>query len=209
MYTPKHFAVQDTPALHAFMGRWSFATLVTIDGSVPFATPLPFLVKPQLGPYGLLQGHMAKANGQWHTFQEGHEALVIFQGPHAYISPSWYLDHPAVPTWNYTTVHAYGIPKIIADRTQARQIVAETVALHEQPLPQPWQMDSLPDEYVDKLLNGIVAFEIEITRLEGKWKLSQNRSAEDQSSVRAVLTQSTDGLEREVAEMMGALGADY
>src|SRR4051812_7069478 len=101
MYTPKHFEVSDLAEMHAFMDRWSFATLVTGDGGHLLGSHLPFLIDPERGAQGMLMSHMARANSQWQTFAQAGEALVLFQGPHAYISPSWYTVHPSVPTWNY------------------------------------------------------------------------------------------------------------
>src|SRR5206468_2683175 len=135
---------------------------------------------------GTLLSHMARANDQWQDFARGAEALVIFQGHHTYISPSWYEIHPSVPTWNYMVVHAYGTPRLITDDDRIRAALRELVATHESAFDEPWPMD-LPDDYLRKMLRGIVAFEIPITRLEGKFKLSQNRSERDRQLVIAAL----------------------
>jgi transcriptional regulator len=201
MYIPKHFEVRDLAQMHAFMDHWSFATLVTDECGHLVASHLPFLVDPERGTQGMLISHMARANGQWRTFEQGGEALVLFQGPHAYISPSWYTVHPSVPTWNYAVVHAYGVPRIIEEPDHVVQILRTTVAKHEGRFEKPWPMD-LPAAYLENMMRGIVAFEIELTRIEGKHKLSQNRGLVDREGVIDALEGHTDALERGVAEMM-------
>lgn len=205
MYTPKHFEVRDPELLFALMERFSFATLVSVDGGVPAASHLPFLIEKQRGPQGALISHMARANMQWQTFRDDQEILTIFQGDHTYISPSWYTQqHATVPTWNYMVVHVYGVPRIIDDDA-ALDMLARVTAKHEAAFAQPWQMDQA---YAAKLLRGIVAFEISITRLEGKFKLSQNRSERDQQQVIASLAASTDPIERELARHMHDLRSE-
>lgn len=201
MYTPKHFEIHDRDLLFALMDRFSFATLVTVDGGVPVATHLPYLIERGRGAQGMLISHMARANTQWHTFAADREVLTIFQGEHGYISPSWYTQQPNVPTWNYTVVHAYGRPRIIDDAA-ALAMLAQVIAKHEATYAQPWTMDH---DYATKLLRGIVAFEIEITRLEGKFKLSQNRTERDQQQVIAALSESSDPLDRALAQQMRQL----
>jgi transcriptional regulator len=201
MYTPKHFEVRDPALLFALMDRFSFATLVSIDDGVPVASHLPFLIAPQRGAHGTLISHMARANTQWQTFTHDQEILTIFQGDHTYISPSWYTPQPAVPTWNYMVVHAYGVPHMIDDDA-ALDMLARVIDKHEAAFAEPWHMD---DAYATKLLRGIVAFEIPITRLEGKFKLSQNRSERDQQQVIEALSASTDPIDRELAQAMRSL----
>jgi len=199
MYTPKHFEVRDPALLFALMDRFSFATLVSIDDGVPVASHLPFLIAPQRGAHGTLISHMARANTQWQTWNGDQEILTIFQGDHTYVSPSWYTQQQAaVPTWNYMVVHAYGVPRIIDDDA-ALDMLARLIRKHEAVFAEQWQMD---DAYATKLLRGIVAFEIPITRLEGKFKLSQNRSERDQQQVIEALAASTDPIERELARHM-------
>jgi transcriptional regulator len=201
MYTPKHFEVTDRALLTDLMRRFSFATLVTTHEGRPLASHLPFLVYPDAGDRGSLVAHMARANEQWRDFASGAEALVIFQGDHAYITPSWYMAHPSVPTWNYMVVHAYGVPQVIADTARVREILGELVGTHEAAFAAPWPMD-LPDQYMRKMMRGIVAFEIPIDRLEGKFKLSQNRPAVDQQRVIDELDAAGDPVEQRVAAMM-------
>ncbi len=199
MYTPKHFEVRDPALLFALMDRFSFATLVSVADGMPVASHLPFLIAQQRGSPGTLISHMARANTQWQTFKDDQEILTIFQGDHTYISPSWYTQqHSAVPTWNYMVVHAYGVPRIIDDDT-VLDMLARLIGTHDAAFAEPWRMD---DAYAAKLLRGIVAFEISITRLEGKFKLSQNRSGQDQQQVIETLRASTDPIERELARHM-------
>jgi transcriptional regulator len=213
MYTPQHFRVDDRAVLHDLMCRFSFATLVTTREGRPIASHLPFLVYPDGGEYGRLVGHMARSNEQWRDFGAeeedraglSREALAIFQGPHTYISPSWYETHPSVPTWNYMVAHAYGVPRILTDEAQVRQILQALVALHEEEFDAPWRMD-LPDEYLHRMMRGIVAFEMPIMRLEGKFKLSQNRSARDRERVIAALARDPDAGAQGVRAAMRDLG---
>jgi transcriptional regulator len=202
MYMPKHFTVEEQESLFAWMEAHNFATLVTAEDGVPFATHLPTMLDRTQGRHGLLLAHMAAANPQWRHFANGQEVLVIFQGPHAYISPSWYTGDFAVPTWNYIAVHAYGLPRLVDDESTLQQMLHDLVAHHEAPRPQPW--DFVWTERHLKLLKGVVAFTIEITRLEGKAKLSQNRPTADQLGVIHNLEEAADPVERQVAVAMRA-----
>ena len=204
MYSPDHFKIDDPAVLADFMRQHSFATVVTHDGAAPRATHMPVIYRAGEGPHGTLATHMARANPQWRHFANGQEVLVIFTGPHAYISPAWYDTQPAVPTWNYTAVHVYGIPRIVEDDDRFATMLGELVEFYEAPRAERWSGE-MPEEFRDRLMKGIVGVEIEITRIEGKFKLSQNRSAEDKARVIAALSQSSDPTEREVAAMMGKL----
>lgn len=199
MYIPKAFREDDIHTLHTFMRAYSFATLVTMQNGVPFATHLPFILDTGRGLHGTLLAHMARANPQWHDFNSAQEVLVIFQGPHAYISPSWYEVELSVPTWNYAAVHAYGLPRLIDDREELYTLLKTLVQTHEVHFEKPWPFQ-LPDDYLQKMMRGIVGFEIEITRLEGKFKLSQNRTEAERANVITALQASTDTLA--VAELM-------
>jgi transcriptional regulator len=182
MYIPAAFRETHPDVLHALIREHSFATLVSqVDGQL-FATHLPFLLDPARGPNGTLRGHMARANPHWHSFSEGEPALVIFQGPHAYISPSWYLAEQAVPTWNYSAVHAYGTPSVVSDWNAVRRLLEDTVATFEANLPEQWSTSRAGEDYIANMGKAIVAFEIPIARLEGKRKLSQNRPADVESA---------------------------
>ena len=200
MYIPPSNRADDRAQLHGLMREYNFATLVTQHQGAPFATHLPFMLDAERGPHGTLLAHLARANPQWRDFSSS-EALVIFQGPHAYISPSWYEVHPSVPTWNYAVVHAYGTPRPIEDRDTLYRMLEALVDTHEAGFAQPWRME-LPDDYLDKMMRAVVGFEIEITRLEGKLKLSQNRSEHDQRRVVEMLGTSADPLSVDVAAMM-------
>jgi transcriptional regulator len=210
MYIPKFNVVTDTALLHELMRAFNFATLVTTHEGAPFATHLPFLIYPEIGAQGTLVAHMARGNAQWTDVaqgQQGQEALVIFQGAHTYISPSWYAEPVSVPTWNYTVVHAYGVPRVIEDEARVREVLQALVDRHEGELEEPWQME-LPEEYLRKQQRAIVAFEIPIARLEGKFKLSQNRSAEDRRRVIERLLASADVGAQEVGTAMQRLTRD-
>jgi transcriptional regulator len=199
MYIPKSFAETDLPVLHQFMRDHNFATLITQQVGELIASHLPFMLDSQRGEYGTLKAHLARANPQWRQF--GQEALIIFQGPHAYVSPSWYETHPSVPTWNYAVVHGYGVPRVIEDEGVLYRMLDSLVRNHESHRDPAWEM-RLPEDYLDKMMKSIVAFEIEITRLEGKYKLSQNRSEVDQDNVIDQLGQSVYELENSTAALM-------
>jgi len=201
MYVPAAFRVDDAARLGEFIVRHSFATLVTQEGGAPFASHLPMLFHAGEGAHGTLVSHMARANPQWRHFSEGREALAIFHGPHAYISPAWYQTHPAVPTWNYAVVHAYGTPRLIEDHDRIAALLREMIQRHEAPRPDPWPGD-LPEEYLGKMIQGIVAFEMPVLRVEGKFKLGQNRSAADLQGVHEALAKSPSAEDRAVAELM-------
>ena len=202
MYIPKSFSVTDAETLYQFMRAHNFATLVTHHDSHMIATSLPFMIDTERG---VLKAHLARANDQWKHF-DGSEALVLFQGAHAYISPSWYTEHPSVPTWNYTAVHVYGAPTIIDDEAVVRAFLGELVENHEHGRTPEWKME-LPEDYLQKMLKAIVVFEMPMTRVEGKFKMSQNRSEVDREQVIAHLSASSDPLERETAAVMEKLSA--
>lgn len=200
MYIPAWHREENPAVLHALMREYAFATLVTTHDNAPFATHLPVLLDGDKGALGTLNAHIARANPQWHDFESGQEALAIFQGPHAYISPAWYDAPLSVPTWNYAVVHAYGVPRLLDDDALYRTL-ARLVETFESPREAPWPFD-LPDDFTQKMMRGIVGFEIEITRLEGKLKLSQNRSETDQNRVIAALRQTEDPLNIATAAWM-------
>jgi transcriptional regulator len=206
MYIPAAFNVQDPEKLACFMEQNSFATLITQDGQgAPFASHIPLLLERNTAPSGRLVGHLAKANPQWQHFANGREVLVIFHGPHAYVSPRWYAVEPAVPTWNYAAVHAYGRAEIMSDEARLADLVQRTVQFYEGDGPDAWKGD-MPEEYRSKMLKGIMGFEIVITRLEGKFKLGQNRSPEDVAGVFAGLSQSAQPEDKLLAEFMRQQG---
>ena len=190
MYIPAPFAFppEDPAALFDVMAAHPFAVLtVTMDGALE-AVHVPVLVDRDRGPHCTVRAHVARANPIWRAFGAG-EALVVFQGPHAYVSPDWYATQGLVPTWNYVAVHAYGIPRIVDDPKVVLKTLANLSAASEATLAPkaPWSMDTVPQSQLDALRNGIVAFELPLTRLEGKRKLSQNRTAQDVAGVESAL----------------------
>lgn len=200
MYVPPHFAETDRAALHDFIEAHAFGLLVSQSGGVPFATHLPFLLDRNTGPHGTLIGHVARANPHWHELA-GAPALAVFTGPHAYISPTWYEEEPAVPTWNYVAVHATGRAELVDDRDALRDIVARSVAVFEAGMPTPWRFE--PDTtYADRLLAQIVGFRVRIETLEGKWKLNQNHPAGRREKVIRALEVAHDENGRAVAAAM-------
>jgi|APTNR8051073442_1049403.scaffolds.fasta_scaffold57559_2 transcriptional regulator len=206
MYSPEAFKVEDRATLHDFLRQHNFATLVTQHGGGLQATHVPLVLKEEVGEQGALQGHLARANQQWRDLALGNEVLVIFTGPHAYISPAWYQTSPAVPTWNYTAVHVYGLPRLVEDSGEFAAMLHELVEVHERDRPDRWSGE-MPVEFRDRLMKGIVGFEIAITRIEGKFKLSQNRP-DDAPGVIDGLSQSPYQGDREVAELMRRIVPD-
>ncbi len=183
MYIPRYFELEDHEAIAGVLRDHSFGTLVTAFDGEAQATHLPFSFDPDRGQNGTLVSHMARANPQWQQFArygpEGGMALAIFQGPHSYISPTWYGDtEPAVPTWNYVAVHAYGRPVILDDPSAVRALLDQLVDKNEASLDPAWALSRLSDDYVERMMRAIVAFEMPLERLEAKAKLSQNKSAE-------------------------------
>jgi transcriptional regulator len=202
MYIPAPFAANESARLAAVMQQCPFATVVTQDGPTSFASHVPVLWQAGRGEHGVLVGHFARANPQWRHFGPDREVLVIFHGPHAYVSPTWYQTQPSVPTWNYVSVHAHGRARLIEEAGELTEVLRRTTDWFESGQPQPWTMDSLPADYLQRMVKGIVGFEIILTRVEGKFKLSQNRPPEDVAGVVAALSASDQPLDREVAALM-------
>jgi transcriptional regulator len=199
MYIPAHFAETDLTALHEFMRRHSFATLVTRQDGAPFASHLPMMLDEGKGSQGSLVGHMARNNPQWQDFATGMEVLVMFHGPHAYVSPSWYEPNAmSVPTWNYMAVHAYGVARTLSE-AELVQALHRLTDEHEKSFAAPWKLE-LTQAMRERMLGAIVGFEIKLNRIEGKFKMSQNRTQQDQRNVIAHLLQSAHG--KEVARWM-------
>ena len=207
MYRPRLFDINDPSTISAFMRGQSFALLVTNVGGIPFASHIPLLLEDG-GEHGRLLGHLAKANSQWQEFDGDTEALVVFWGPHAYISPNWYANEKLVPTWNYVTVHAYGKPKIISRATEAADVIRRMTDFYESDATGNWSMDVLAEDFIEKQVKGIVAFEIPIERVEGKFKLSQNRHPEDRQGAIQGLLDSGDAEAAEVARLMTEVSPD-
>lgn len=201
MYIPAPFREERLDVLHETIRQHSFATLVSNGPNGLIATHLPILLDATRGMFGTLVGHMARENPHWQALDGNQESTVIFQGPHAYVSPTWYTTPYAVPTWNYVAVHAYGRPRLVEDDAGLYGIVAETVQVYEAQFDYAWDLAARRD-FAEKLLKNIVGFEIEITRLEGKRKLSQNRSRADQEGVIAGLTDQGDPVGTALAAVM-------
>jgi transcriptional regulator len=197
MYIPKHFEETDLRVLHALIEAHPLGAWVTPDGAGLMANHLPFLIKPDQGPLGTLVGHVARANGAWQAFSRTVQSLVIFQGPEAYITPSWYPSKQqhgrVVPTWNYAVVHAHGSPRTFEDRERLLAHVRELTARHEGREKAPWSVADAPGDFIDKMLGAIVGIEIPIERIEGKWKAGQNRSADDRLGAAAGLRRRDGG----------------
>jgi len=202
VYLPKHFTESDPAELAGLMQRNSFATLVTCGDHGLIASQLPFMYRREAGQHGTLLCHLAKPNPQVADLCAGGEALVVFAGPHAYVSPSWYEKKPAVPTWNYVAVHAYGTPRAIEESAALIELVGALTALHEDGRPAPWRLADEPADYIKGMARGIIGFAIPVTRLEGKFKLSQNRSPADRRRVIAALRGEGHPDAHDVAAMM-------
>jgi transcriptional regulator len=200
MYIPSAFSEADPKKLFELIEQNSFGLLVSQHGGEPFATHLPLLLDRTAGPYGSLIGHMARANPQWQS-ADGQAVLAVFSGPHAYISPTWYESDNVVPTWNYVAVHAYGTFHAVHDAESLLAIVGQYVDFFESSLPQPWKFNPASD-YSRKMIGAIVGFRIEISRLEGKWKLNQNHPRERREKVVRALDASGDELSMAVADLM-------
>jgi transcriptional regulator len=206
MYAPGHFAQQDVAHLHALVRERSFATLVSLFDGALFATHVPLVLDAGRGPLGTLVGHVARANPHGRAFDGRTPALAIFVGPHAYVSPRWYRSGPRnVPSWNYAAVHASGTPRAVDDPAAVQDLLARTSAIYEAGAKEPWTPSAAPATYVTGLARAIVAFELPIERLEGKWKLSQNKSAEDRAGVVAGLRAEGDPEGHAIAALMEAL----
>lgn len=182
MYIPVSFAQTDTDTLHEFIEQHSFGTLVSRGDNEPEASHIPFLLDRDHGSNGRLTGHVARANPQWKTLAD-EPVLTIFSGPHCYISPAWYAAKNVVPTWNYVAVHVYGRVQLISDEDRLLDVLRQTVDIYEAQRSAPWSLDEPDDDFVRGLLDAIVGFDIEIERIEGKWKLNQNHDDERRQRV--------------------------
>jgi transcriptional regulator len=206
MYTPNGFALKDLHELQQQILGTRLALLVTHGEQGLQASHLPLLLNTEQGPNGTLYGHFAKANPQWKELQNGAEALVIFAGADAYVSPGFYpskAEHgKVVPTWNYVAVHAYGSAEVFTDADRLRTLVSALTDRHEAGRAQPWKVADAPADYIDGMLKAIVGFALPIQRLEGKRKLSQNRSTADIAGVREGLTASPDAHDQALALLM-------
>jgi len=205
MYSPSAFRVDDPKKITSFIETHSFGTLVTCHNACPSATHLPFRPLIDEGVCKGLATHMARANPQWKQFEDSQEVLVLFTGPHAYVSPAWYVAEHAVPTWNYTAVHVLGKPRILQDKDQVMESMRQTVDYFELSRETPWR-ENLPADLRDRMLQEIVVFEIDVLHAEGKFKLSQNRPLSDRERVHQALNSSTIPMDRQLAEWMVSEG---
>lgn len=206
MYVPAHFREDRVSVLHEAMLATRLATLVTAGSEGIEASHIPIILDPEPTPLGTIRGHIARANGQWKRADPSVPALIIFLGPDAYVSPSWYAtkqtDGKVVPTWNYLTVHGYGTVDFFQDADRLLDLVTKLTDRHETRRAEPWAVSDAPPDYIQAHLKGIIGFELPIARLEGKWKMSQNRSAEDRAGVIGGLSAEGGDAEAVVAEIM-------
>ena len=198
MYISKLNREEDRTKILEFLQQNEFAILVTYDGEKPTASHLLMEVVEE-GENLLVSGHMSKANPLWKTFEKNPEVLIIFQGPHTYISPTWYT-HVNVPTWNYQAVHLYGKPRIVTDQEEFHAILSRLVSKNESG--SPYRLESLPPDFVLNNMKGIVGFQVEVTRIEANYKLSQNRDDQDYRNIVQRLHEREDQMSHEVAEAM-------
>ena len=198
MFIPKYYREEDIQTILAFIRENEFATLVTYDGEKPVASHL--LVEVTATDENIIIfGHMSRANPMWKTLDPNREALVIFQGPHTYISATWY-NHVNVPTWNYVSVHAYGKPELVTDHDEVYALLSRLVKRHEGA--SDYRMETLPQDFAEKEMKGVVAFKIEVARFEAAYKLSQNRNDEDHQNIIIELERRADDLSTGVAQAM-------
>lgn len=206
MYCPAAFRQDDLPSLHAQIQASGLAIVTSSGAQGLQASHLPLLLEPGEGEFGTLYGHFARANPHWRDLADGAEALVVFSGADAYVHPGWYpakAEHgKVVPTWNYIAVHAWGQAEVFDEPERLLELVSRLSERHEQGRPQPWAVSDAPREYIDSMLRAIVGFALPIRRLEGKWKLSQNRSSNDQVGVRTGLATSNNPRDHELAARM-------
>jgi transcriptional regulator len=211
MYQPPHFREDDLAVQHALIKAHPLGLLVTFGSHGLEANPIPFVLEASASTLGTLKAHLSRANPQWRTFDPTQEALVVFQGPETYITPSWYAakrEHgKVVPTWNYAIVQARGRLTIRDDPDWLRRQITAMTEMQEAPRPEPWNVGDAPAPFVAAQLKGIVGIEIEITRIEGKWKVSQNRPEGDRLGVSAGLRLSQDDALHRMAELVDARGA--
>ena len=206
VYLPSSFHETRIPLLQDLMRGNPLATLITMDSAGVVADHIPMHLLEAPEPFGLLRGHVARANVLWREHPEDKEALAVFQGPQVYVSPSFYptkkLTGEVVPTWNYAVVHAHGRLRFIHDADWLLELVASLTNTHEAGRAAPWAVGDAPAPYIEKMLAAIVGFEFTITRLSGKWKASQNRNAADREGVASGLRSSDDPASRAIADLV-------
>jgi len=205
MYQPAHFVEPRLNVKHDLIRAYPFGLMISVDGGLPVANAIPFVLDAAAAPLGVLRGHVARSNPQWQALTTSSDALVVFQGAHTYITPSWYQTKretgKAVPTWNYIMVQARGQMRVIEDRAWLLAQVSTLTDTHEGPRSEPWRVTDAPASYLDAMLKAIVGLEMEIVSLDGKWKVSQNRSREDMDGVIGGLEAQDHPHAREIAKL--------
>ncbi|NIR52069.1 FMN-binding negative transcriptional regulator [candidate division KSB1 bacterium] len=202
MYVPKYFKKIEQSLIDEFVRHTDFAIIVNSENNTPLATHIPIEIV-QNGDDKFIYGHFARGNRQWRTFDADQDVLVILAGPHTYVSPRWY-NHINVPTWNYMVVHIYGKPRIIHERSELYAMVKRLVDKYEgnREVSKPYRLEALPEDFIEKEINGIVGFEIKVERMEANFKLSQNRNQEDSETIISELRSSGEVNAAEVADVM-------
>jgi transcriptional regulator len=212
MYLPKDFKEESVPVLHEAIRQARLGTLVTLGSDGIEASHVPMLVDPEPAPFGTLKGHIARANPQWRRTTAGVQALAVFLGPDAYITPAWYetkrQSGKVVPTWNYVAIHACGPLAFYEDADRLLALVTKLTETHEAGRAAPWAVSDAPKDFIAGMLRAIVGFELPIARLEGKWKMSQNRPAADRAGVVAGLTAEGGPAEAAVARIVAERSRD-
>lgn len=187
MYMPKHFEELKTEFMHSLIRSWPLSTLVTLSSSGLNANHIPLHLSEDPAPFGTLRGHVARANPMWQDLVQDVQALAVFHGPDTYITPSWYPTKKetgrVVPTWNYAVVHAYGYLRIVDNTLWLRAFLEKLVSQNEKQFSEPWALQDAPADFIEKMMGAIVGFEIVITRLWGKWKVSQNQPVQNREGV--------------------------
>ena len=212
MYVTPLFKEEDLPVLHDAIRQSGLATLVTLGAAGMEASHVPMLLDPEPAPFGTLHGHIARGNPQWQRAAADGHALAIFLGPDAYISPSWYATKQetgkVVPTWNYVAIHVYGPVRFFDDADRLLPHVTKLTESHEARRAAPWAVTDAPEDYIRGQLKRIIGFEIPIARLEGKWKMSQNRPGQDRVGVVEGLVREGGPAEAVVAKIVAAVNKD-
>ncbi len=206
MYIPKHFDEPSIDILHELIRAKPLATLVTLTSEGLNANHIPLELSTDVEPFGVLRGHVARANPIWSNLVQGVETLAIFHGPDTYITPGWYPTKAetgkVVPTWNYAVAHAYGALRIVDDAVWLRTNLEKLTRSHERAFPTPWQLSDAPPDFVEKLIGMVIGIEIDITRLYGKWKVSQNQPPQNQAGVIQGLRANGDAASMAIANLV-------
>lgn len=211
MYRPPHFAVDDLVRQHDLIAARPLGLLITLGQTGLTANPIPFVLDRDRGPFGTLRCHVARANPVWRDFDADREMLVVFSDVDRYVTPSWYATKhetgKVVPTWNYATVHAYGRMTAIEDPAWIAAQIRALTDRHEADRPEPWAVSDAPEPFIAAQMRGIVGLEIPIARIEGKWKVSQNRPEPDREGVAQGMASEGDDAAARMAELVRTLGA--